>query len=466
MKKIGMVSLGCPKNTVDTELVLGDLLHNGYQITPDQEDAEVIIVNTCGFIEASKRESINTILEMASLKKDGKCKQLIVTGCLAERYSEELLKEIPEIDHMLGVNQYPNLKNLLNGAGKTSGRNHVHDPAQYFESYANRVLTTPKYTAYIKIAEGCSNKCAFCIIPRMRGPFRSRSVESILDEAKQLAGSGVKELNLISQDTTMYGIDLRMKNGLVSLLNSLAEIDGVEWLRLLYCYPTFVSNALIDAIRDVGKICKYMDVPLQHTHDFMLKHMKRQETEKQVRNMLDALRKNVPGIALRTTFITGFPGEKDEHFQHMADFLTEIEFDHVGIFTYSNEEGTTAYEYSDQVPKKVAKERRDMLMQIQQEISQRKNAAKVGQVHPILVEGVDSEEGYLVTGRLATQAPEIDGQVILEECDARAGQIVPMLITGATDYDLVAKPADNTGGNTATTKPQKRKKRKSTIDVL
>ena len=441
-----MISLGCPKNTVDTELVLGDLLKNGYQITPDQEEAEIIIVNTCGFIEASKRESVNTILEMAHLKTEGKCKQLIVTGCLAERYSEELLKEIPEIDHMLGVNQYPNLKNLLNSSGKASGRNHVHDPAQYFESYANRVLTTPKYTAYLKIAEGCSNKCAFCIIPKMRGPFRSRPLKSVLDEARSLAKLGVKELNLISQDTTMYGFDLRMKDGLTRLLKSLAGIKGIEWLRLLYCYPTFINSDLINLLRDEDKVCKYLDVPLQHTHDFMLKHMKRQETEKQVRNMLDELRSKVPGIALRTTFITGFPGETEEHFRHMAAFLKNTEFDHVGIFVYSHEEGTSAYDYSDPVPKKAAEMRRDELMRIQQKISQDKNTRKTGQVLPVLVEGVDGEEGYLVTGRLATQAPEIDGQVILEACEAEAGQILPMRIIGATDYDLVARPAQDSPG--------------------
>ena len=255
-----------------------------------------------------------------------------------------------------------------------------------------------------------------------------------------LAGLGVKELNLISQDTTMYGIDLRMKDGLTRLLKSLAGIKGIEWLRLLYCYPTFINSDLIDFVRDEDKVCKYIDVPLQHTHDHMLKLMKRQETEKLVRGMLDELRGKIPGVALRTTFITGFPGEKDEHFRHMADFLKEMEFDHVGIFTYSNEEGTTAYSYPDRVPKKVAEGRHKELMLIQKEIAQRKNAGKTGQTLPVLVEGVDGEESYLVTGRLATQAPEIDGQVILEECEFEAGQIVPMLITGATDYDLVARP--------------------------
>ncbi|MBI5427148.1 MAG: 30S ribosomal protein S12 methylthiotransferase RimO [Nitrospinae bacterium] len=457
MKKIGMVSLGCPKNTVDSELVLGDLSKNGYRITADRQEADIIIVNTCGFIEASKRESIDAILDMAQWKTQGKCKRLVVTGCLAERHAEELLKEIPEIDLMLGVNQYPNLKNILgeslrdepdgNGSrpgsaktGRVQRRNHVHDPARYFESYAGRVLTTPGYTAYVKIAEGCSNKCAFCIIPKMRGPFRSRPLESVLEEARGLAARGTRELNLISQDTTMYGFDLRMKDGLVRLLKALGGVDGVEWLRLLYCYPTFVTGEVIDAIASGEKVCKYVDVPLQHTHDAMLKSMKRQETEKQVRGMLDELRRKVPGIALRTTFIVGFPGEKAEHFRHMVRFVEEMEFDHVGVFVYSNEEGTAAYGYTGKVPRKTAEARRDELMGIQREISRRKNAGRVGQTFPVLVEGSDAEEGYLTTGRLATQAPEIDGQVILEECDAQPGDIIPARIAGATDYDLVGRP--------------------------
>jgi len=445
MKKLGMISLGCPKNVVDTELVLGDLQGDEYEITPDQKEADVIIVNTCGFIESSKKESIDAILEMAALKTDGKCKKLVVTGCLSERYSDELLKEIPEIDHMLGVNQYPRLKQILKESDSQKENitiNHVHEPAEYFESYMNRVLTTPFYSAYLKLGEGCSNKCAFCIIPKIRGQFRSRSPESIIAEAEHFAQHGVKEFNLISQDTTMYGVDLKMNNGLVQLLKSLAKINGIEWMRLFYCYPTFINSELIEYIASEEKVCNYVDVPLQHTHDFMLKRMRRQETEKGVRSMIDELRTKVPGIALRTTFITGFPGETEEHFQHLLEFVREIEFDHVGVFTYFHEEGTTAYDYENLVSGETAALRRDELMSVQQEINRKKNKARVGKILPVLVEGADPEEDYLVTGRLATQAPEIDGQVIIEESEVEIGHISPMLITGSTDYDLVARQVE------------------------
>jgi len=444
MQKLGVVSLGCPKNAVDTELFLGDLQGDKYEITSDQKEADVIIVNTCGFIESSKKESIDAILEMAALKIEGKCKKLVVTGCLSERYSDELIKEIPEIDHMLGVNQYPRLKQILKESDSKKGNtsiNHVHEPAEYFESYMSRVLTTPFYSAYLKLGEGCSNKCAFCIIPKIRGQFRSRLPESILAEAEHFAQHGVKEFNLISQDTTMYGVDLKMKNGLVQLLSSLSKIKGIEWMRLFYCYPTFINSELIEYIASEEKVCNYVDVPLQHTHDFMLKRMKRQETEKGVRSMIDELRIKIPDIALRTTFITGFPGETDEHFKHLLEFVRDIEFDHVGVFTYFHEEGTTAYNYQDLVPNEIATSRRDELMSVQQEVSKKKNKARVGKTLPVLIEGADSEEEYLVTGRLATQAPEIDGQVIIEESEVKIGQIVPMLITGATDYDLVARQA-------------------------
>ena len=445
MQKLGIVSLGCPKNAVDTELVIGDLQGDEYEITSDQKEADIIIVNTCGFIESSKKESIDAILEMAALKTNGQCKKLVVTGCLSERYSDELLKEIPEIDHMLGVNQYPRLKQILKESDslkKNTSINHVHEPAEYFESYINRVLTTPFYSAYLKLGEGCSNKCSFCIIPKIRGQFRSRSPQSIISEAEHFAQHGVKEFNLISQDTTMYGVDLKMKNGLVQLLKSLSKIKGIEWMRLFYCYPTFINSELIEYIASEEKVCNYVDVPLQHTHDFMLKRMKRQETEKGVRSMIDELRTKVPGIALRTTFITGFPGETDQHFKHLLEFVRETEFDHVGVFTYFHEEGTTAYDYQDLVPNEIAISRRDELMKTQQEINRRKNKARVGEILPVLIEGTDADEEYLVTGRLSTQAPDIDGQVIIEESDVEIGQILPMLITGSTDYDLIARQAE------------------------
>ena len=436
-----MVSLGCPKNTVDSERVLGDLVASGYDLTPDEEDAEIIIVNTCGFIESAKKESVEAILEMARKKIDGNCKQLIVTGCLAERHTQELLDEIPEIDHLLGVGQYPQLKNILeDDATNFNNRNHVATPAEFYESYTDRLMTTAFYTAYLKISEGCSNRCAFCIIPKMRGPMRSRSPESILAETENLAKRGVKEFNIISQDTTMYGFDLAMKDGLVRLLEGIAKIESVEWIRLLYCYPTFLNSDVIDYIASEEKVCRYIDVPLQHTHDEILKSMKRQETEGSIRRMLDELRLKIPEIALRTTFITGFPGETEEHFKHMLNFLCEGQFDHVGIFTYSDEEGTTAFDYPNRVPEEVKEERKNILMEYQKEIAFRKNQEKVGQIESILVEGFNVQENYIMTGRLASQAPDIDGQVILEKCEAEPGEIIPMRITAVAGYDLIAEP--------------------------
>jgi ribosomal protein S12 methylthiotransferase len=439
-KKIGMVSLGCPKNLVDSEALLGDLGVSGYEMTPDESEADVIIVNTCGFLQSAIKESIDTILEMAGHKTNGRCKRLVVTGCLAERHPEELLQEIPEIDHLLGTKQYPLLKHLLNGGGKSQQRNHVHEPAQYFESPGNRVLTTPFYSAYVKIAEGCSNQCAFCIIPKLRGPIQSRSIESIVDEVKQLAARGVREFNLVSQDTTLYGYDLGKKRGLIQLLEAMAEVQGVDWIRLFYNYPTVLTTDLMDAVQRIDPVCKYIDVPLQHTHDFMLKHMKRQETEAGVRKMIDELRQRIPGVALRTTFITGFPGETEEHFEHMLDFVKEIQFDHVGVFAYSDEPGTTAFDYSCKVDSKVGAARRDQLMAAQREIALRKNRERVGQTHPALVEGMDTDDGFLMLGRLPFQGPDVDGQVILEQCEAEPGDIIPVRITGALDYDLVATP--------------------------
>ena len=434
-----MVSLGCPKNTVDSERLLGDLVSSGFSLTPNEEDAEVIIINTCGFIESAKKESIDTILGMARHKTEGKCKQLIVTGCLAERYGQELLDEIPEIDHLLGVGQYPQLKNIIADPDPIL-KTHVATPAEFYESYTDRLLTTAFYTAYLKISEGCSNRCAFCIIPKMRGPMRSRSPESILAEAEHLARKGVKEFNLISQDTTMYGFDLGMKDGLVRLLGEMAKVEGLEWIRLLYCYPTFLNSELIEFIASEPKVCRYIDVPLQHTHDEMLKSMKRQETELGVRKMIDEVRLKISDVALRTTFITGFPGETETHFRHMVRFLCEMEFDHVGIFTYSDEEGTTAFDYPDKVPQEVKEERKNILMEFQKEIVLQKNRERIGRVESVLVEGFDPQENYLMTGRLASQAPDIDGQILLEKCEAEPGQIISVKIKGVADYDLIAEP--------------------------
>ncbi len=440
-----MVSLGCPKNTVDTEWALGDLKQEGHELTPNAEEADFIIINTCGFIDSAKQESIEAILDMARYKEEGTCIKLVVTGCLSERYSEELLKEIPEIDHLLGVHQYPQLKEIFSGldpATQNQKRNLVGQPQQSYVATPKRELTTPQYSAYLKLGEGCSNKCAFCIIPRMRGPFSSRPIDSILDEARVLAEGGVRELNLVSQDTTMYGIDLRMKKGLTLLLEELVHVETVQWLRLFYCYPTFIDDSLIDCIARQDKICNYVDVPLQHTQDEMLKAMKRQEREAGVRKMIANLRERIPGVALRTTFITGFPGETEDHFRHMADFVEEMRFDHVGVFAYSDEEGTTAFDFPNKIPTEVAQQRRDELLKIQNSIAQENNDQKIGQILPVLVEGLDKEDDFLFTGRLASQGPGgIDGQVILEECDAPIGEIIPVRITGSADYDLIGKPA-------------------------
>ncbi|MCA9482421.1 MAG: 30S ribosomal protein S12 methylthiotransferase RimO [Nitrospina sp.] len=439
MKKIGMVSLGCPKNLVDTESLLGDLSVNGYELTSDQAEAEVLIINTCGFLQSSVKESVETILEMADYKEQGACRKLIVTGCLAERHPEELLREIPEIDHLLGTKQYPLLKSLLNN--RDSRRNLVHEPAQYLENYGQRVQTTPRHMAYVKIAEGCSNQCAFCIIPQLRGPIKSRTPDSILQEVRALAENGVREINLVSQDTTLYGYDIRLKDGLIDLLRQIDRVEGVSWIRLFYCYPTMVTERLMDAVAEIDKVVPYMDIPLQHTHDFMLAHMKRQEREAGVRKMLDELRRRIPGVALRTTFITGFPGETEAHFRHMHDFLKEYQFDHLGVFVYSDEEGTTAFNYPGRVPKEVAEERRSILMETQRDLVRTNNTGRIGSVFPVLVEGLD--EDCLLTGRLPTQGPEIDGQVILEECSAEAGSIVPVRLTGVLDYDFVGVPVES-----------------------
>ena len=435
-QKIGMVSLGCPKNTVDTELVLGDLLKEGFEVTADEADADVIIVNTCGFIESAKRESIDMILEMAHYKSRGKCSRLVVTGCLSERYSKELLKEIPEIDLVLGVNQYPELKSLL--IKSNNGDNRFQNSKSYYESYGQRALTTPFYSAYLKLGEGCSFQCAFCCIPHIRGAFRSRPLEAIVNETRQLVFRGVREFNLVSQVTNLYGSDLKMKDGIVRLLEALCEVDGADWLRLLYCYPSFVDDRLLSVVAQNEKVCNYIDVPLQHVHQDMLKAMKRPEDEKDVRGMVERAREICPGIALRTTFIVGFPGETDAHFRKLADFLGEAEFDHVGIFEFSDEEGVQAHHYPDKIPADVAEERRDALMEIQRNISQTKNERRVGKTTPVLVEGLD-EDSMLMTGRGPFQAPEIDGQIIIEESEVEPGQIVSMKVTRSMEYDLIAR---------------------------
>ncbi|OGV97997.1 MAG: ribosomal protein S12 methylthiotransferase RimO [Nitrospinae bacterium RIFCSPLOWO2_02_FULL_39_110] len=438
LRKIGMVSLGCPKNTVDSELVLGTLASKGYNITADAGGAEVIVVNTCGFIDSAKEESIDTILEMAEYKRKGSCQKLIVMGCLSQRYKDELLKEIPEVDYIVGTGDFKSVVKIIesdNGIEKVL----VREPAFDYNEDTPRMLTTPRYTAYVKIAEGCSNRCSFCIIPKIRGPFKSRPADSIVREVEILSGHGVKEVNLISQDTTMYGVDLGIKNGLAGLLKRLVRIDGIKWIRLLYCYPAFLKDELINVIRDEEKICKYIDLPLQHSDDKILSKMMRQERGDKIRDLVNKIRKAIPDVAIRTVFIVGFPGEADTHFGHLVNFIKEMRFEHLGIFTYSPEEGTTAAEMSDQIPDEVKIERRDIIMKLQQKISSENNKRFVGMMRDVLVEDSVFDNEFLIKGRMQTQAPDIDGIVYIEEGDARVGDILPVKITRTMEYDFIGR---------------------------
>jgi len=438
LKKIGMVSLGCPKNTVDSEIVLGSLTDKGYSVTSNEGDADVIIVNTCGFIDSAKEESIDAILEMAEYKRKGNCQKLIVMGCLSQRYKDELLKEIPEIDYLAGAGDFKSVAEMIeskNGIKKSKVREPVFD----FNENTPRILTTPRYTAYVKIAEGCSNRCSFCIIPKIRGPFKSRNVDSIVSEAKILSDKGVKELNLISQDTTMFGTDIGLKNGLSELLKRLVKIDGVRWIRLLYCYPTFLNDELIEIMKNEEKICKYIDLPLQHSHDDILKAMMRQEREGEIRDLIFRIRDAIPDIAIRTAFIVGFPGETERHFEHLLSFVKEMKFDHLGVFTYSPEEGTKAVEIPNHVLEDVKNKRKDTIMEIQKRLSLEKNKRFIGTTKDVLVEETTGSDEFLISGRMQTQAPEIDGVVYIEKSEVRAGDILPVKITKAMEYDLVGE---------------------------
>jgi ribosomal protein S12 methylthiotransferase len=439
--KIGIVSLGCPKNTVDSEIVLGNLINKGYSHTSEGSDADVIIINTCGFIDSAKEESIDTILEMAEYKRKGNCRQLIVMGCLSQRYKDELLKEIPEIDYLIGAGDYKSVVNIIesrNGITKTLVREPVFD----FHEYTPRILTTPRSIAYVKIAEGCSNRCSFCIIPKIRGPFKSRPIDSIVREIKTLASKGVKEVNLISQDTTMYGLDAGIRNGLVELLKRLAKIEDIRWIRLLYCYPTFFHDNLIQVMRDEEKICKYIDLPLQHSHDEILNSMMRQEREAEIRNLIKRVRDMMPGIAIRTTIIAGFPGERDSHFEHLLHFVREMSFEHLGVFTYSQEEGTGAADLPHQIPDDIKIERRETLMELQRSLSLENNKRLIGTTQDVLVEDVHYNE-FLISGRMQSQAPEIDGMVYIERSEVRAGDILPVKITQVMEYDLIGEAVNS-----------------------
>ena len=450
--KVGMVSLGCPKNLVDSEIMLG-LIKGPFEITAHEEEADVIVVNTCAFIDRSKEESVDTILSMAELKKSGVCRSLIVAGCLSERYREELLGEIPEIDFVLGTGEIGRIKDVIESLVREESKGALGEndlrvrslsvplgPGYIYDHLTPRVLSTSGPSAYIKIAEGCDRGCSFCIIPKLRGEHRSRPLESIVEEGRNLVARGVKEIILISQDTLVYGIDLYKRIRIVELLERLAEIEGLTWIRLLYGYPTSFSDGLIEFIAREPKICSYIDMPLQHINDGLLSSMKRGGRKRGVLNLIAKLRSSIPGVAIRTSFIVGYPDEDEAKFEELIEFVDDVKFDRLGVFTYSEEEGTPAATLAKQVPTAVKERRRDMLMARQQTISEERNRSLVGQELEVLVEDVSEEPGVWV-GRSQYDAPEIDG-VIYINCSysLTPGDMLKVRIVGSTEYDLVGEP--------------------------
>ena len=451
--KIGLVSLGCPKNLVDSEVMLGVAQNAGHELTRDPADADVLVVNTCAFIDSAKQESIDTILEMAQHKASGACKRLIVTGCLGERYREELRKEIPEIDAVLGTGQVPEIVGAITGGATplTFYREHPAPgtrhpaplPTYIYDADTPRLLATPRHYAYVKIAEGCDYQCAFCIIPTLRGAYRSRPADSIVREARALAGRGVRELLLISQDTTFYGIDRHERGALGRLLRELNHVEGLEWIRLLYLYPTTIDDDTLSAMAECEKVCKYIDLPLQHASNPILKRMKRPGTRRQYDGLLGRIRDRVPDVALRTTFIVGFPGETEQDLAELLSFVEDHHFDHVGVFTYSHEEGTSAYALTDDLPAAEKQARRRRVMALQKRLVRRRQKSRIGRTARIMVDGPSGDHDLVLKGRLMTQAPDIDAAVYLTECDPsrfRAGDFAEVEIVGASDYDLIARP--------------------------
>lgn len=445
MKKVGFVSLGCPKNLVDSEVMMGQLQQAGYEITPDAAEADTVVVNTCGFIESAKQESIDAILEAARLKSEGQATRVIVAGCLVERYRDDLRAEMPEVDAFIGTSQ---INEILRVADEKIDPRSLpvlplgNQTATYlYDESTPRVLATPGYTAFIKIAEGCNRPCAFCFIPQMRGHFRSRRFGSIMNEAEQLVKLGAKELVLVAQDSSRYGEDLGEQDALAGLLRELARLDDVEWVRVMYTYPTHISDGFLDVLATEPKAVKYLDMPLQHASQNVLRLMKRGGNRRSLERLIERVRARVPEIAIRTTFISGFPGETEEDFKELLGFIRTVEFDRVGVFTYSDEEGTPAYELPDKVDPKVAGRRRDRLMKAQAKISEHRNQAKIGSTHRVLFEGESQESDLLWQGRLETQAADIDGCVLINDApegfEPIPGQMVNVMITEAHEYDLV-----------------------------
>ena len=443
MLKAGFISLGCSKNLVDTENMLGILAQNGIELTPEPEKADILIVNTCTFIQSAKEESITTVLNMADYKNNGNCRSLIIAGCMGQRYGQELLDEFPEVDAIVGTGSWSRIMEAVNATINEGKRVLITgESKEIYTATTPRIFTTPNYTAYIKIAEGCNHRCAFCAIPYVRGNYRSRTIEDIKQEVTTLAKQGVKEFNIIAQDTTYYGRDIYGEPSLAKLLRELAKIDEVKWLRIQYAYPHTFTDDLIDLIATEEKICNYVDLPLQHAHNDVLRRMRRTDTRESIELLLDKLRKRIPNVVIRSSFIVGFPGETASQYASLRSFLEKHRFDKVGIFSYSREEGTPAYDMPNQVPEDIMQERYHDLMSLQSKISETVNVEMEGKIVDVLIEGRDDEQ-HIAYGRSYREAPEVDGQVFIEGDDiSKVGDIVKVKILQGFDYDVVGERID------------------------
>ena len=442
--KLALISLGCSKNLVDSEHYLGILSkRKGMELTSEIPEADIVIVNTCGFIGDAKEESIQTILEVSEFKETGNLKKIIVAGCLAQKYSEEILKELPEVDAVIGTGDVDKIEKVVDEI--LAGKKAVETKNMTFLANANtdRILTTAPHTAYLKISEGCNRACTYCIIPQMRGRLRSRSIEDIVEEAKRLVASGVREINLLAQETTEYGIDLYGDKKLAALMKELCKIEGLKWLRTYYMHPEYVTDELIEVMKSEDKICKYFDVPIQHVSDNILRNMARAKNGEQVKNVLNRIRKAIPDATIRTTLIVGFPGETEENFQELKEYVREFEFDYAGVFKYSREEDTVAYNLPDQVPEEIKERRYAELVNLQSEIAERKNRKFLGQEIEVMIDGVSSESEYLLEGRTRGQALEIDGKVLTTDGTAKPGEIVKVKVEQNFEYDFVGPIVEN-----------------------
>jgi len=448
-EKISIISLGCARNLVDSEVMAGLLRQGPYEVVSEPSHAQIVLVNTCSFIDAAKEESLDAILEVSRLKEEGKLRTLVVAGCLSQRYSEELMRELPEVDLFIGTGEVPRIVEILQEHQQNQRRHYVGIPSYLYDHATPRRRSTPSFWAYVKVSEGCDHKCAFCIIPKLRGPHRSRPIGSVVEEVRSLAEDGVKEINLIAQDLTAYGRERRDGTALYGLLRELVSVTGIQWIRLLYAYPNFLDESLLSLIRENEKICKYLDIPFQHVSAHILRRMRRGKSGSAVREALARLRQAIPQLTLRTSLIVGFPGETEEDFQELLDFVQEAQFDRLGVFKYSIEEGTAAALMESQISEEDKERRWQELMEVQADISRRKNEALIGTMHRVIIDGFDPETARFI-GRTQAHAPEVDGVVYVDPSPARTksgtacrpGDLVEVKITQGLDYDLIGEILD------------------------